>query len=188
VEFDLSRGLGERAGNITALSGLGDIARQRHQNATAAAYYDQILKQDRNHVPTLMSRGDMYWEAGNKILAVALYRRALGQVGSNDPVGQRALRRIEEFDRDVASGEAKAPPSHTGSDSPAPSPPPTVSEPIEPNPPEPIEPLEPSAPPSTGNGSAPSEGSPPKALAPGRAAPSPGGPSGSSEEAPADKP
>jgi predicted Zn finger-like uncharacterized protein len=108
-------------GNIPALSGLGDISRQRHANATAAAYYDQILKQDRNHVPTLMSRGDMYWEAGNRILAVALYRRALGQVGSGDPVGQRALRRIEEFDRDVAAIDSKvapAPPS-TGAESPS---------------------------------------------------------------------
>ena len=191
-DLDMAEGLYNAAlarspGNMTALSGLGDIARQRHNNATAAAYYDQILKQDRNHVPTLMSRGDMYWESGNKILAVALYRRALGQVGQNDPIGQRALRRIEEFDRDVASGEAKAPPSHTGSDSPPPSAPPSVSEPIEPDPPAPIEPPEPSAPPSTGTEPGPSEGAPPKALAPGREAPSPGGP-GAPGEAPADKP
>ena len=38
-------------------------------------------------MPTLMARGDMYWEAGNRILAVALYRRALGQVGSSDALG-----------------------------------------------------------------------------------------------------
>jgi predicted Zn finger-like uncharacterized protein len=94
-------------GNIPALSGLGDISRQRRATATAAAYYDQILKQDRNHVPTLMARGDMYWESGNRILAVALYRRALGHVGSSDPMGQKALRRIEEFDRDVAAADSK---------------------------------------------------------------------------------
>lgn len=90
-------------GNIGALSGLGDIARQRNQNATAAAYYDQILKQDRNHVPTLMSRGDMYWESGNRILAVALYRRATAQLGTGDPQVERAARRIEEFEREVGS-------------------------------------------------------------------------------------
>ncbi|HTV19524.1 MAG TPA: tetratricopeptide repeat protein, partial [Polyangiaceae bacterium] len=93
--------------SVPALSGLGDIARQRHQNATAAVYYDQILKQDRNHVPTLMARADMYWEGGNRILGVALYRRVLSQVGSNDTRGARALRRIEEFDRDVAAAESK---------------------------------------------------------------------------------
>ena len=81
----------------------GDIARQRNQNATAAAYYDQILKQDRNHVPTLMSRGDMYWESGNRILAVALYRRATAQLGTGDPQVERAARRIEEFEREVGS-------------------------------------------------------------------------------------
>jgi predicted Zn finger-like uncharacterized protein len=92
--------LGRSPKNIDALSGLGDIARQRHQTATAVAFYEQILKQNRNHVPTLMSRADMYWAAGNRILAVALYRRALSQVSPSDPVGQRALKRIEEFDRD----------------------------------------------------------------------------------------
>jgi predicted Zn finger-like uncharacterized protein len=88
--------------NIDALSGLGDIARERHNNATAAAFYDQALKLNRNHVPTLMGRADMYWASGNRILAVALYRRALAQVSPSDPVGQRALKRIEDFDRDGA--------------------------------------------------------------------------------------
>jgi predicted Zn finger-like uncharacterized protein len=108
-------------GNIGALSGLGDIARQRNQNATAAAYYDQILKQDRNHVPTLMSRGDMYWESGNRILAVALYRRAVGQLGTGDPQVERAARRIEEFEREVGSvPRAAEPPSRApGEASPA---------------------------------------------------------------------
>jgi len=119
--------------NIDALSGLGDIARQRHQNATAAAFYDQILKQNRNHVPTLMARADMYWSAGNRILAVALYRRALSQVSPSDPVGQRALGRIEEFDRDgVGNGAAESAsesepsepaPKAPSNESPAPAPP-----------------------------------------------------------------
>lgn len=91
--------------SIPALSGLGDIARQRQQTATAAAYYDRILEQDRNHLPSLMARGDIYWHGGNRMLAVSLYRRALSQVGSSDPLGQRALRRIEEFDK----GGTKAP-------------------------------------------------------------------------------
>jgi predicted Zn finger-like uncharacterized protein len=88
--------------NVEALSGLGDIARERHNNATAQAFYDQALKINRNHVPTLMGRADMYWASGNRILAVALYRRALAQVSPSDPVGQRALKRIEDFDRDGA--------------------------------------------------------------------------------------
>jgi hypothetical protein len=122
--------------NIEALSGLGDIARQRHQSATAAAFYDQALKQNRNHVPTLMSRADLYWAAGNRILAVALYRRALSQVSPSDPVGQRALQRIEEFDRDGAgTGAAESPsepepteasPKEPASDTPAPTPAPTT--------------------------------------------------------------
>ncbi|HKO91191.1 MAG TPA: zinc-ribbon domain-containing protein, partial [Polyangiaceae bacterium] len=92
--------------NVPALSGLGDIARQQGSNAAAAGYYDQILKQDRNHLPTLMARGDMYWSAGNRLLAVALYRRALTQVSPTDPLGQRALQRIEEFDKDNAAAAA----------------------------------------------------------------------------------
>jgi tetratricopeptide (TPR) repeat protein len=163
--------LSRSPGNIAALSGLGDISRQRHANATAAAYYDQILKQDRNHVPTLMARGDMYWEAGNRILAVALYRRALGQVGSGDPVGQRALRRIEEFDRDVAAIDSKSAPARpsTGTESP----PPTGEQEQVPTREEPARP-EPSAPEqpegSAGSESAPPTGTP-KASTPGRAAP-----------------
>jgi predicted Zn finger-like uncharacterized protein len=85
--------------SIPALSGLGDIARQRQQTAMAASYYDRILEQDRNHLPSLMARGDIYWHSGNRMLAVSLYRRALSQVGSSDPLGKRALRRIEEFDK-----------------------------------------------------------------------------------------
>jgi predicted Zn finger-like uncharacterized protein len=164
--------------SIPALSGLGDIARQRHANATAAAYYDQILKQDRTHVPTLMARGDMYWEAGNRILAVALYRRALGQVGSNDPMGQRALRRIEEFDRALAAidskGTERPPPS--GAEDPARSTPPTggAEEPAQPGKDEsaPAEPRNPEPPAGGTQGSAP--GTPPKTGAPGRSPASPG--------------
>jgi len=101
--------------NIPALSGLGDIARQQQSNSAAASYYDQILKQDRNHLPTLMSRGDLYWAAGNHLLAVALYRRALSQVSPSDPMGQRALQRIEEFDREAAAASPDAPSSEEGS-------------------------------------------------------------------------
>jgi hypothetical protein len=110
--------------SIAALSGLGDIARQRRASATAAAFYDQVLKLDRNHLPTLMARGDMYWYAGNRVLAVALYRRALGQVGTADPLGKRALRRIEEFETErQASGALVAPAT-----------PPATADPTEPAP------------------------------------------------------
>jgi predicted Zn finger-like uncharacterized protein len=155
-------------GNIPALSGLGDISRQRHATATAAAYYDQILKQDRNHVPTLMARGDMYWDSGNRILAVALYRRALGNVGSSDPMGQKALRRIEEFDRAVAAADSK---SAAPSEAPAPSAPsggvsdkkedapPAAGTPEEPAPSKPT----PEAPPS-GGAEPGTEGSPTEAT------------------------
>jgi predicted Zn finger-like uncharacterized protein len=160
--------------NVPALSGLGDIARQRHQNATAAVYYDQILKQDRNHVPTLMARADMYWEAGNRILAVALYRRALGQVGSNDLRGLRALRRIEEFDRDVAAIDSKketeAPEGSAPSgaeESPAP---PASNEGTEPSKPAEGEP-EPS-----GDGEKKPAETAPKAGAPSRTTPAPSAP------------
>ncbi|HWO08489.1 MAG TPA: tetratricopeptide repeat protein, partial [Polyangiaceae bacterium] len=123
-------------GNVAALSGLGDIARQRQQNATAGAYYDQILKQDRNHLPTLMSRGDMYWESGNRILAVALYRRAITQVGSDDPRVQRAWQRIEEFEREVGAVPKASEPAP--STAPAPSEPsPSEPAPSEPAPSEP---------------------------------------------------
>ena len=157
-------------GNIGALSGLGDIARQRNQNATAAAYYDQILKQDRNHVPTLMSRGDMYWESGNRILAVALYRRAVGQLGTGDPQVERAARRIEEFEREVGSvpRAAEPPPTAAPEAEPAPAPPPT---------PTPTPDEAPSDEPPAAGTSLPSIEPPPEV------APSPGGaPSGRADE------
>jgi predicted Zn finger-like uncharacterized protein len=184
-------------GNIPALSGLGDIARLRHANATAAAYYDQVLKQDRTHVPTLMSRGDMYWEAGNRILAVALYRRALGQVGSGDPVGQRALRRIEEFDRDVQAADSKANESPAPIVTEPPSPEPSPSSPSPSSPPSGTAPTDkpsdgaPTPPPSGGSVAPPA--SPPKAAPPGHEAPGADAPAapgagGDSAGAPAEKP
>jgi predicted Zn finger-like uncharacterized protein len=184
--------------NIPALQGLGDIARQRHANATAAAYYDQILKQDRTHVPTLMARGDMYWDAGNRILAVALYRRALGQVGSGDPMGQRALRRIEEFDRDVAAIDSKstASPAPGAPESPPTLAPPPAAEPANPGNDEAAggspSPPEPSPAPTQKpeNSEAPPVATPPKAATPSRPAPSPSEP-GSADPpagAPAEKP
>jgi predicted Zn finger-like uncharacterized protein len=176
-------------GNIPALSGLGDIARLRHANATAAAYYDQILKQDRTHVPTLMSRGDMYWEAGNRILAVALYRRALGQVGSADPIGQRALRRIEEFDRDVQAADSKASEGSTPIVTEPPAGDPSPSPPSGDAPADKPEGSEPSPP----SGSETPPASPPKSLPPGHDGPSAEAPAapgagGNSAVAPADKP
>jgi predicted Zn finger-like uncharacterized protein len=201
-DLDMAEGLYQAVlqrmpNSISALSGLGDIARQRHANATAAAYYDQILKQDRTHVPTLMARGDMYWEAGNRILAVALYRRALGKVGSNDPMGQRALRRIEEFDRNVAaidskSAESPAPSGSAHPDAPAPS---GAGEPAQPRDDAPA-PSDPSPSPvrKPDDSESPPEPTPPKADAPSRSpAPSPSNP-GSADSAdepaatPPDKP
>jgi hypothetical protein len=187
--------------NIDALSGLGDIAHQRHQNATAAAFYDQILKVNRNHVPTLMARADMYWAAGNRILAVALYRRALSQVSPSDPVGQRALKRIEEWDRDGAGttegastsepapNEAtpKAPATETPAPSPTPSPPPVPGDATEPAPKRRLPPIggipTPSSPaPISPGASAPSPSKPAPSPAP--AKPSPAPPATGSENAP----
>jgi tetratricopeptide (TPR) repeat protein len=166
--------------SIPALSGLGDIARQRHQNATAAVYYDQVLKQDRNHVPTLMARADMYWEATNRILAVALYRRALGQVGSNDLRGQRALRRIEEFDRDVAAIDSKidsqSEEGATPSGAEGSSAPPASNEGTEPAKPSEAEPS-----PSNDGEQSPSD-APPKPSTPSRGTPSPSAPEPSGDE------
>lgn len=91
--------IAKRPNDVTALLGLGDIARQRQASATAAAYYDKVLEQNKNNVQALMARADIYWHSGNRARAAELYRRALGQVGPSDPLGQRALRRIEEFDK-----------------------------------------------------------------------------------------
>lgn len=172
--------------NISALAGLGDIARQRRANGTAAAYYDQILKLDRNHVGALMARADLYWHAGNRLLAVALYRRALSQVGQSDPLGQRALRRIEEFDRQgAAPGATGEEPSETepaaGEDTTAPSG--ETEAPAEP-PPDTEEAPEPSAPPSGSTSTSKSSTSKPSTATPpagAKPAPAP------SEEPPSDE-
>jgi tetratricopeptide (TPR) repeat protein len=159
--------LAKSPSNIPALSGLGDIARQRRATATAAAFYDQILKQDPNHVSTLMARADLYWHSGNRTAAVAMYRRALSQVGPSDALGQRALRRIEEFDKNGEGSETEGSSESAGSESPAGKSSASgegdegeATEPTDPSDPEPIEVDEPE--PTEGQASPPSPSTPSK--------------------------
>ncbi len=180
---------------IEALSGLGDIARQRHSNAKAISYYNRVLSQSPTHLPTVMASADMNWHAGRRQAAVNLYRRALGQVGTAHPYGVRALRRIEEFEKSKkkaatgAGGEAPAEASGVeASEAAAPesrepepeapderSQPPSPYEPESPSPsvpeaeanPKATKPVQPvPAPGEPPAGGAPEEGSPPKGKEP----------------------
>jgi tetratricopeptide (TPR) repeat protein len=87
------------SGNVPALYGLGEIARQRRATATATAFYEQVLRNDPDHLPTIMARADMLWQAGQQAEAVRFYRRGLARTGSSTPFGTRALARIEEYER-----------------------------------------------------------------------------------------
>ena len=159
--------------DIDALSGLGDIARQRRQNARAISFYNRVLSQQPSHLPTVMASADMNWHAGRQQAAVNLYRRALGQVGTSHPYGARALRRIEEFEgsakKNTAPAAAKAAPEPTS---------PAVPEPAEEPegkaaPDSPGEPEPPSAPEAPDESSeveaAPEPGKAPAAPEPGKA-------------------
>lgn len=151
--------LQKNPGYVPALVGLGDIARQRRSSAKAAAFYDRVLKQDPSHLQTLMARGDMYWHEGNRVLAVALYRRALARVGTTHALGKRALRRIEEYERQRdATGKlvapASSPPAEPSSGPSDPGTPPAAASPAPPAAPKlpaPAAPTpsEPPAPPAT---------------------------------------
>ncbi|MEI9940857.1 MAG: zinc-ribbon domain-containing protein [Pseudomonadota bacterium] len=86
--------LTDQPGNTEALSGLGDVAKARHDPALAAKLYDRVLAENPNYWPAILASADQKWDAGDKPGALALYRRLVEQAGTNSEYGARAAARI----------------------------------------------------------------------------------------------
>jgi len=75
--------LNEQPNNTEALSGLGDVAKMRHDPATASRMYDRVLAQNPSYLPAILASADQKWDSGDKQGALVLYRRLLDQAGAS---------------------------------------------------------------------------------------------------------
>ncbi len=100
--------LSEQPSNTEALSGLGDVAKLRHDPASAAQMYDRVLAQNPSYLPAILASADQKWDSGDKKGALALYRRLLEQAGPGSEYGARAAARIAQGD---GSSSGSSPPS-----------------------------------------------------------------------------
>jgi len=98
--------LRDQPGNTEALSGLGDVAKARHEPALAARMYDRVLADNPNYLPAILASADQRWDAGDKAGALVLYRRLLEQAGADSTYGSRAAARIASADAPPAGGVA----------------------------------------------------------------------------------
>jgi predicted Zn finger-like uncharacterized protein len=123
--------LSEQPNNTEALSGLGDVAKQRRDPTAAAQMYDRVLAQNPSYLPAILASADQKWDSGDKKGALALYRRLLEQAGPSSEYGVHAAARIAQGDAtpsgnaapnaastDTAAAAAKPAPT---TDTPAPS-------------------------------------------------------------------
>ncbi len=88
--------LAEQPTNTEALSGLGDVAKARHNPAQAAKMYERVLAENPSYLPAISASADQKWESGDKAGALVLYRRLLEQAGADSSYGSRALARIAQ--------------------------------------------------------------------------------------------
>ena len=88
--------LAEQPNSTEALSGLGDVAKARHDPALAAKMYDSVLSQNPSYLPAILASADEKWEAGDKQGALVLYRRLVDQAGPTSEYGARAAARIAQ--------------------------------------------------------------------------------------------
>jgi len=120
--------LSEQPNNTEALSGLGDVAKMRHDPATASRMYDRVLAQNPSYLPAILASADQKWDSGDKQGALALYRRLLDQAGANSQYGAHAAARIAQAE----SSGANAAPSAGSDSAPAAKPAPTSDTPAPP--------------------------------------------------------
>jgi len=119
--------LNEQPNNTEALSGLGDVAKQRRDPAAAAQMYDRVLAQNPSYLPAILASADQKWDSGDKKGALVLYRRLLDQAGPSSQYGAHAAARIAQADTSPSSNSAPA-----DSSEPAPKPTPTTDTPASP--------------------------------------------------------
>jgi len=125
--------LNEQPNNTEALSGLGDVAKQRRDPATAAQMYDRVLAQNPSYLPAILASADQKWDSGDKKGALTLYRRLLEQAGPSSQYGAHAAQRIAQGEG--ASGGSPSPNGASADTPPAapkPAPAPTTEAPASP--------------------------------------------------------
>jgi predicted Zn finger-like uncharacterized protein len=98
--------LADQPRNTEALSGLGDVAKARHDPTLAAQMYDRVLTENPNYWPAILASADQKWDAGDRSGALVLYRRLLEQAGPNSEYGARAAARIAQGDAKPAGSAA----------------------------------------------------------------------------------
>jgi len=98
--------LSEQPSNTEALSGLGDVAKQRHDPAAAAKLYDKVLAQNPSYLPALLASADQKWDSGDKKAALPLYQQLLEQAGPSSEYGAHAAARIAQG-AGAAAGSAR---------------------------------------------------------------------------------
>ena len=109
--------LAEQPHNTEAMSGLGDVAKARHDPVLAAKMYDRVLAENPNYWPAILASADQKWDAGDRSGALVLYRRLVEQAGQNSEYGARAAQRIAQSDParpGAAQPSATAAPVETG--------------------------------------------------------------------------
>jgi tetratricopeptide (TPR) repeat protein len=123
--------LNEQPNNTEALSGLGDVAKQRHDPSAAATMYDRVLAQNPSYLPAILASADQKWDAGDKKGALVLYRRLLDQAGPSSQYGAHAAARIAQGDASPSGNSAA---TDTAQAAPKPTAPPTTEAPASPPP------------------------------------------------------
>jgi predicted Zn finger-like uncharacterized protein len=111
--------LQEQPSNTEAMSGLGDVAKARHDPALASHLYDRVLSENPSYLPAILASADQKWEAGERTAAIMLYQRLLDQAGPNSEYGARAAARIAQGNAaGSASSSATVVPSASASNKP----------------------------------------------------------------------
>jgi tetratricopeptide (TPR) repeat protein len=118
--------LAQHPKNTEALAGLGDIAKQRRDTATAGQMYEQALRDNPTYLPALIAQADHKWDSGDRKGAISLYRRVLEQAGASSDYGQRAAARIAQ-----GEGSGKEPSEKPPSEKPPSEKPPSEKPPSE---------------------------------------------------------
>jgi len=96
--------LDEQPGSTEALSGLGDVAKARHDPALAAKMYERVLAENPSYLPAILASADQKWDAGDRRGALLLYRRLVDQAGPHSEYATHAAARIAQGDS--ANGSA----------------------------------------------------------------------------------
>jgi predicted Zn finger-like uncharacterized protein len=99
----------EQPNNTEALSGLGNVAKARHDPALAATMYERVLSGNPSYLPAILASADQKWDAGDRKGAIVLYHRLLDQASQGSEYAAHAEARIAQGDVVGAAGSVAMP-------------------------------------------------------------------------------